>query len=111
MKKNNGENILVNETLETYIKFKPLHIILLYSNINDDNFKKVNKLINTIEGKIKTGDMFLYKVKNNIVSSLKNGDYNNTINNVNKMYDININNNEIYNSIINSVSYSYNLKI
>lgn len=110
MKKFNGENILVDDTLKTYLQFKPLHYILSSLDINDDNFKKVDKLISTIENKVKTGDIFLYRVKKEILTNLKHGDYDKTIDNVNNMYNVKLDSKELYLNIVNNFKYSYEIQ-
>lgn len=100
-----GHDLLIDEILEHYIKFKPLHFICKALNIEDVNFN----IIENLENDIKVGDMFLYKIQQNILNNLKNGDYNYSINKINEKYNINTNHIEVYNIIMNNLKYSYEL--
>ena len=109
VEKYSGVDLLTDESLKAYFTFKPLHYIFKSLNINDDDFKKINKLINIIESSIKVGDMYLYSIQQQILKSIKHGEHDKTIKNVNNKYNTNINSIEVYDSIVNKFKYSYGL--
>jgi hypothetical protein len=95
-----GVDLLQGEILENYFKNKILAYMYEVTNINNS----IIDICKSIESKIKVGDLYLYKIKSNIMNDFKVGEYNNTIKAFNNKYNTNINNIDIYNYIYNEIN-------